>query len=66
MRLLNEFCTCALFSSDSDFTALLSYLKSKGKKIILFYSGQVALSLKSQTDLRINAQRIRELIGMLK
>ena len=66
LRLTENFDTCALFSSDSDFTALLKYLKLKGKKIILFHSGPTLSLLKSFADLKINAQRIREVIGFVK
>ena len=36
MRFKDDYDTIALFSSDSDFSYLISFLRQKGKKIILF------------------------------
>ncbi|MBU2542241.1 NYN domain-containing protein [Patescibacteria group bacterium] len=58
--------TFVLFSSDSDFARLLGYLKTKGKKVILFYSGHTSKNILSQADLLINASRIREIICIKK
>lgn len=66
MRFSKYYDTVALFSSDSDFTTLLSQLKSEGKKIILFYSGPTSSHLKNCADLLVNGRQIRELIGFIK
>ncbi|OGH72326.1 MAG: hypothetical protein A3I93_04575 [Candidatus Magasanikbacteria bacterium RIFCSPLOWO2_02_FULL_43_22] len=62
IRLSDLYDTFVLFSSDSDFARLLSYLKRSGKKIILFYSGHTSRSVLAQADLLINASKIRETI----
>ena len=66
LRLSGKYDTFALFSSDSDFGVLLSYLKNIGKKIILFHSGPTSFMLKKYADLAINGQRIRENICYIK
>lgn len=66
LRHINEYDTLAIFTSDSDFAYLLSYLKQKGKKVILFYYGPTSYVLKKYPNLKINAQRIRDLIVFIK
>ena len=55
----NYFDTFALFSGDSDFSMLLRFLRSKGKKIILFYAGRISYSIENYADLLVNAQKIK-------
>jgi len=45
---------------------LAKFLKQKGKKIIVIASGNVFHTLKEQSDLYINAQRIKGEITCLK
>jgi len=66
IRLSDLYDTFVLFSSDSDFARLLGYLKTNGKKIILFYSGHTSSSILTQADLLINASRIREIVCIKK
>lgn len=66
VRFLNEYNCFVLFSSDSDFASLLGYLKKKGKKVILIYSGHTSKHVLQQSDLQINAIRIKELICKIK
>ena len=66
LRLMDDFNTITLFSGDSDFAALLRYLKAHDKKIILFYSGRISHRIKDKADLSINAQGIKGLISSIK
>lgn len=66
LRLMTYFDTLALFSGDSDFAALLRYLKVHGKKVILFYSGRISHRIKDRADLLINAQEIKGSIVSIK
>jgi uncharacterized LabA/DUF88 family protein len=45
MRLVESYETICLFSGDADFAALLRYLKTKGKKIVLVKGGRITKSL---------------------
>lgn len=38
MQYINEYDTAALFTGDSDFLALITYIKNKGKKVYIFSS----------------------------
>jgi len=66
MRFKDDYDTIALFSSDSDFSYLISFLRQKGKKIILFHSGPTSKELKKHAHLKINGQRIKEKISFVK
>ena len=66
IRLLDKYDTFCLFSGDSDFARLAKFLKRKGKKIIIFASGQVFHTLKDIADLYINAQKIKAQIAKIK
>ncbi len=66
VRLSKYYDTIALFSGDSDFAALLGFLRKKNKKIILFYSGNLSHRIKNHVDLLINAQRIKDAICFIK
>lgn len=66
IRLINHYDTFALFSGDSDFSMLLRFLRSKGKKIILFYAGRISYSIKNHANLLVNAQKIKGSICILK
>jgi len=70
IRLLEKYDTFCLFSSDVDFTALIRFLKKKGKKIILFSAGHVSHwlidELTKGRDLNINAQKIKKDITFIK
>ena len=66
IRLLDRYDTFCLFSGDSDFAKLAQFLKRKGKKIIIFASGQIFHTLKETADLYINAQQIKINIADIK
>ncbi|MGE3278562.1 MAG: NYN domain-containing protein [Candidatus Altimarinota bacterium] len=66
MRLIDEYDTICLFSSDSDFHLLLKYLRKMGKKVILIKGGHISSHLKSCADILINAQRIKSDIVSVK
>lgn len=59
IRLMREYDTLALFSSDADFVSLARYLKKNGKKIILIKSGRITADLRRASDKVINAQNIK-------
>ncbi len=63
MRLLDQYDTLALFSSDADFISLIRFLKGKGKKIILFKGGFISSDLRKGVDKIINAQNIKRHIA---
>jgi len=64
--LLDKYDSICLFSSDSDFTALLRFLKNKGKKVILIKGGFAQHELVDLADLLINAQDIKQHITFIK
>ncbi len=66
IRLLPKYDSFCLFSGDSDFTYLASYLKKNNKKFVVIASGQVFHTLKELADLYINAQDIKGLITSVK
>jgi len=66
MRLMNNYDTICLLSSDADFAALLRYLKARGKKVILIKGGRIDASLGKLADLKINAGQIRAYIAQVK
>jgi uncharacterized LabA/DUF88 family protein len=66
IRLMNEYDTLCLLSGDSDFARLAQYIKKRGKKVIVFASGQIYHELKETADLYINAQQIKSYIVSVK
>jgi len=66
IRLFEKYDTFCLFSSDVDFTALVRFLKKKGKKFILFSAGYVSHWLTDEATLNINAQKIKKDITFIK
>ncbi|MDP2651674.1 MAG: NYN domain-containing protein [bacterium] len=66
MRLIKSYDTICLLSGDSDFAALLRYLKQKGKRTILIKGGRVTHALSAQIDLKIEAHQIKEYITYVK
>ena len=66
MRLIDKYNTFCLFSGDADFAYLLSFLKRKKKKIILFKNHYVQYALIKQADLVINSSQIKKFIAIKK
>ena len=66
IRLLEKYDTFCLLSSDADFSALVEFLKRRGKKFILISAGYVSHWLKDKADLNINAQKIKKDIVAIK
>lgn len=66
MRLIDKYDTFCLFSGDADFVYLLSFLKSKKKKIILIKGGYITYQLRKMPDIIINAQDIKRHIAIIK
>lgn len=66
MRLIAQYDTICLFSGDSDFAALLRYLRGRGKKVILFKGGRIAHALDQVVDLKIDAASVRPHIAYVK
>jgi uncharacterized LabA/DUF88 family protein len=66
IRLLSQYVTFCLWSSDADFVSLIKYLKNNGKKVILIKGGFVQHSLINNSDLVINAQDIKKYIIFIK
>lgn len=65
IRLMKKYDTFCIFSGDSDFIALIEYLKHNHKKIILVKSGHVQNTLIKNSDLVINAQDIKSYISFI-
>ena len=63
---LDKYDTFCLFSGDSDFARLATFLSSKKKKIIVIASGQIFHTLKDMADLYVNAQKIKGNIAIIK
>jgi len=66
IRLMSKYDTCCLFSSDSDFVSLITFLKNNRKKVIIIKGGYVHHTLKASSDLVINAQDIKADITRIK
>jgi uncharacterized LabA/DUF88 family protein len=66
IRLMSKYDTLCLFSSDSDFVSLITFLKNNRKKIILVKGGYVQYPLKANSDLVISAQDIKQYITYIK
>lgn len=66
VRLLNQYDTLCLFSSDADFAYLAEFLKRRKKQFILVSAGYVSHWLKDKADLNINSQQIKREIVIIK
>lgn len=66
MRLIDQYDTICLFSGDADFAALLRFLKSKGKKVVLVKGGRITKYLGQIPDLKIEAPAIGPTITYVK
>ncbi len=66
IRLMSQYNTFCLWSSDADFVSLINHLKNNGKKVILIKGGFVQHSLAQSSDLVINAQEIKKYITFIK
>ena len=66
VRLIDTYDTLCLFSGDADFVALLRFLRSKGKNIVLIKGGRITKDLGQLADLKIEAAQIRSDIAYVK
>jgi len=66
IRLIDNYDTFCLFSSDADFVSLVNFIKGKGKKVILVKSGFVQRNLINLADIVISAQDIKKYITIIK
>jgi uncharacterized LabA/DUF88 family protein len=66
IRLMPQYDTFCLWSSDADFVSLIKHLKNNGKKVILVKGGFVQHTLIQSADLVINAQDIKKYIIFVK
>jgi len=66
VRLIRKYDTFCLFSSDADFIALLRFIKSYNKRIILVKGGPTQRGLKQLANLVISAQEIKKYITFKK
>jgi len=66
IRLINNYKTFCIFSSDADFVRLFEYLKKQNKNIILFKGGHAQNKLIKIANHVINAQDIKEYITCIK
>ena len=63
MKKIEQYDTVMLFSGDSDFGKLLSYLKSKGKKIIVVSTrNRMSIELERVADKFIPAETMKSLL----
>ena len=62
-KMIDKYDTLCLLSSDADFAYLNTYLRTRGKKVILIKGGHITHQLKKSVDLRINAQNIKKHIA---
>lgn len=66
VKLIENYDTICLFSSDADFVHLLRFLKGKGKKVILIKGGNIVHQLREIADLVINAQDIKKHVSLIR
>jgi uncharacterized LabA/DUF88 family protein len=66
IRLMDQYDTLALFSSDADFVSLARYLRRNCKKVVLFKGGHITSGLRKEVDKVVNAQNIKRHIIRLK
>lgn len=60
IKMMEHYDTFCLFSGDADFAYLNSFLRKKGKKIIIFKGGYITTKLRNTADLVLNAQQIKK------
>jgi uncharacterized LabA/DUF88 family protein len=63
IRLMPQYDTLALFSSDADFVSLARHLTRNGKKVILIKGGNITSGLRKEVTKVINAQDIKRHIA---
>lgn len=66
IRLIDNYDTLCMFSSDADFISLFRFLRNRGKKIILVKGGYAQTQLIQQADLVIQAQDIKSELTIIK
>ena len=66
IKMMNYYDTFCLFSGDADFAYLNSFLRKKGKKIILFKAGYITTKLRNTAFLVVNAQQIKKDIARIE
>ncbi len=66
VRLMKNYDTLCLFSSDADFVHLAGYLRKQGKKVVLVKGGHIVRQWRDVTHSVINAQVIKEYITNIK
>lgn len=67
MRLVANYDTICLLSSDADFAVLVKHLKAKeSKKAILIKGGRIDGSLGKLLDLKINASQVKSYVARIK
>jgi len=66
IKMMNHYDTFCLFSGDADFAYLNSFLRKKGKKIIILKAGYITTKLRKTAHLVINAQQIKKDIARIK
>ncbi|HNU96400.1 MAG TPA: NYN domain-containing protein [Candidatus Magasanikbacteria bacterium] len=64
---INKYDTVMLFSGDSDFGGLLSYLKTKGKKIVVVCTrNRMSIELEKVADVLVPAETLKEFLMYIK
>ncbi len=63
---MNHYDTFCLYSGDADFAYLNSFLKKKGKKIIIVKAGYITSKLRQTAHLVINAQQIKKDVARIE
>jgi len=66
IKMLKNYNTFCIFSSDADFVYLNRFLKINNKKIIIVKGGYITTKLKETADLVINAQKIKKHIAKIE
>lgn len=66
LRLMGDYDTICMLSSDADFAALIRHLKKQKKKVILIKGGRIDGSLGRLLDLKINASQIKSYVAQIK
>lgn len=65
-KTLEKYDTFCLLSGDADFTYLHTYLRTKGKKVILLKSGHITAQLRASADLVLSASDIKRHITRIE
>ncbi len=66
IKKIDKYDTFCLFSGDADFVYLNTFLRKRGKKIIIIKGGYITTKLRETADLVINAQNIKKYIARIK